>query len=223
MALRSKTCAALLVVTAAAAQSYEFTAIQKRLWRDKPATIHIDAEGIRAERERHSRFWDWDDIQQLTLTQRELRVLTYADSVLRGGRDREWTFEKMPPGKAEELYPFLRERLDTRFIPALSVRPVEVLWETQVKGKDTVAYRSEERDQSRTWRIEDIEGVSSGGPFDLTVTTSERQGIWRSGPSEFRFQLKRPMPDERYQSLWRQIHRSKGLEILQSFKGEGAK
>lgn len=237
MALRSKACAALFVVTVAAGQSYEFTAVQKRLWRDKPATVRVDTAGIRSERKGESRIWGWEEIQQLTLTPRELRVLTYADSLLRGSRDREWTFEKLPPGKAEELYPFLRGHLDTRFVPALAVTPAEVLWQTPVKlhhalggsdgallwGQETVVYRSGERDQSRTWRIEDIEGVSSGGPFDLTVTTQERQGIWRAGPSEFRFQLKRPMPDHRYQSLWRQVHRSKGLEILQSSKGEDSK
>lgn len=240
MAFRSKACAALFLVTsavAASAQPYEFTGIQKRLWRDKPATVRMDATSLRAERKGESRTWEWDEIQQLTLSDRELRILTYADSVLRGGRDREWTFEKLPKGKAEELYPFLRERLDTRFVPALAIPPAEVLWEAPVKlrhalggsdgtlawGRETVVYRSAERDQSRTWRIADIESFSSGGPFDLTVTTPERQGVLRGGPSEFRFQLKRSMPEERYESLWRQVHRSKGLAILQSREGETRK
>jgi hypothetical protein len=235
MALRSQAGAALflLIVGSASAQSWEFTAVQKRLWRDKPATVRIDASGIRAERKGESRAWQWDDIQQLTLTPDELRVLTYKDSTWRAGRDREWTFERLPKGQAEDLYSFLREVLDTRLVPALAVVPAQVLWETPVKlrrafggsegtliwGADSVAYRSDERDESRTWRIKDIEGVSSGDPFDLTITTSERQGLWRGGPSDFRFQLKRPMPDDRYQSLWRQVHRSKGLEILQSHRG----
>jgi hypothetical protein len=235
MALRSEACAALLIVTAALApaQPFEFTAVQKRLWRDKAAEVRIDESGIRFGRKGESHAWRWDDIQQLTLAPDELRVLTYADSKWRAGRDREWTFERLPKGQAEALYPFLRERLDTRLVPALAVPPAEVLWELPVKlrhafggsegtliwGADSVAYKSGERDESRTWRIKDIEGVSSGGPFDLTLTTSERQGLWRGGPSDFRFQLKRPMPDDRYQALWRQVHRSKGLEILQSYKG----
>ena len=117
-------------------------------------------------------------------------------------------------------------------MPALAGPSPAPLWELPVKlrrgfggsegvlsvSEDLIVYRSRERDESRSWRIQDIESVSSGGPYDLTISTPEKQGLLRSGPTDFRFQLKRPMPEERYQALWRSVVRGKGLAILQGEK-----
>lgn len=66
--------------------------------------------------------------------------------------------------------------------------------------------------RSRTWRIQDLENVSSSDPFDLTVTTHER---------EFRFQLKQALNEARYQELWLRVNRVRGLQILSA--GAGAR
>ena len=217
-----------------AAQPFEFPAKQDRLLRDRPVQVRIDDQGLTAGPMK----WAWDDIQQLTLTERDLRVLSYADSRWRAGRDREFLFERIPKGTSEKLYPFLAARLDQRLIAALAVPANDPLWElptkhrsglggsegTLIVGADLIVYRSSERNQSRTWRIQkDIENVSSGGAFDLIIATYERRGLLHGGPSEFRFQLKQPLAPERYEALWRRIQKSKGLEILQSYKGEPAR
>ena len=41
-------------------------------------------------------------------------------------------------------------------------------------GEDRIVYKTDSRDDSRTWRLTDIENISSTGPFDFTVTTREK-------------------------------------------------
>ena len=75
---------------------------------------------------------------------------------------------------------------------------------------DRLVYASPTRDESRTWRVADIE-VSSSDPFDLTVATVEREG-WTRGPHDFRFQLKDPLTETDYQLLWKAVNNTKGNE-----------
>jgi hypothetical protein len=72
-------------------------------------------------------------------------------------------------------------------------------------GRDRVVFRTTTDGQSRTWRIGDIDSVSSSGPFDFTITTYE---------NDFRFELKQVLPEARYEELWRTVNRAKGLQIL---------
>jgi hypothetical protein len=68
-----------------------------------------------------------------------------------------------------------------------------------------VVFRADPAGESRTWRIADIESVTSSGPFDLTLTTREK---------EFQFDLKRVLPEARYQELGRKVNRAQGLQIF---------
>lgn len=112
---------------------------------------------------------------------------------------------------AAQFYPEFREKLDRRFVAALADGIDTPLWRISVRegelmvGADRVVYRTDAPEQSRTWRIGDIDAVSSAGPFDLTVTTDER---------EFRFQLKRELTETQYNQIWRAVNRARGLRIF---------
>jgi hypothetical protein len=75
--------------------------------------------------------------------------------------------------------------------------------------------------KSRTWRTKDIDMVSRSGPFDLTITTFELDGSNYAGHKDFHFALKRPLAEAEYDSLWRGVNQSKGLQILNSSIPEG--
>jgi hypothetical protein len=77
-----------------------------------------------------------------------------------------------------------------------------------VVGKDRIVYQSEEPGESRTWRYTDIDSIGAGGLFDLSITTLERSGWRHAGPTEFQFELKRALPENRYNDLWQRINRS---------------
>ncbi|HWC96077.1 MAG TPA: hypothetical protein VG456_04995 [Candidatus Sulfopaludibacter sp.] len=173
---------------------------------DKDSIAFVEA-GKHAE---HSRTWKFDDIRRLTLGAAMLRVQTYE------GRNREWVFDGAPKELAAEWYPVFSKRLDQRFVAALADDAVAPEWQIPAKlrkgvqgallvSTGLVVFRSDAAGESRTWRIGDIDSVTSDGRFDLMVTTRER---------EFHFELKQALPEARYQELWRRVNRAQGLEIL---------
>ena len=54
---------------------------------------------------------------------------------------------------------------------------------------------------ARTWRYNDIQFISSANPFQLTITTLEKQ---------FRFQFKRAVAEIAYNQLWLEIEKKNG-------------
>lgn len=238
MAFRSKAeIGALLTLAlcacAAAAEPLTFAVRHQHVRHDGAGTLTVTDNGI-AYRETgkqaaaHSREWRFEDIEQLVLSRETLRVRTYEDPRWGIGHDREFTFAGLPKGTAARLYPLFSRRLDQRFVAALADDAVQPLWEAPVKllcrdgsqgtllvGADGVVYRTETAEQSRTWRIPDIEMVSTSGPFDLTVTSFER-GSGYADRRDFHFTLKRPLAAGEYDALWRRVNRAKGLQILNS-------
>lgn len=197
-------------------------------WRNGSAgTLQVSADSIRYEEKdkkgqvmAHSREWRYSEIRMMVLGTKTLRILTYEDQKWELDRDREFVFDQLPPAMFTELYAAWRDTLDARFVAALADPGVARQWEVPVKlavgrggsqgalivgNDDQVVYRTTQGEESRTWRIRDIASVSSDGPFDLTITTHEK---------EFRFQLKEAMPEDRYNGLWRRINRANGLQIL---------
>jgi hypothetical protein len=186
-------------------------------------TLRIDDDSIsfeeRGKEAKHSRTWKYDDIQELRLGGDSLRIVTYEDQRWELGRDRVYVFEKLPAKFAAEWYPVFRARLDARFVAALADEALKPDWQLPVKlahgrsgsqgillvGEEGVVYRSVEAGESRTWRMRDLDNVSSSGAFDLTISTHER---------EFRFQLKHAIDDAQYQKLWLRVNRERGLRIL---------
>jgi hypothetical protein len=168
---------------------------------------------------KHSRTWKYDDIQELALGTATLRIATYEDNRWELGRDRVYLFDQVPAAAVAEWYPFFRARLDERFVAALALGPVKPEWQIPAKlihgrvgsqgvllvGADCVVFRSSRPTDSRTWRVSDLENVSSSDPFDLTIATHER---------EFRFQLKQALVEARYQELWTRINQARGLHIV---------
>ena len=205
MAFRIEAAAlAFLMVLPAVAQEY----------RVPGGVLRVDANSIAfeamAKHKDRSRQWKFDDIRQLTLGSTVLRIQTYER------RNREFVFDLVPRELAEKWYPVFAARLDQRFVAALADERVPPQWQIPVKLRTKVqgavlvsaghvVFRADPPVESRTWRIPDIQSVTSSGPFDLTVTTREK---------EFHFELKQALPEARYQELWREVNRAQGLQIL---------
>ena len=165
--------------------------------------------------------WKYDQIQQLTLTETELRILTYEDSKWKIGRDREYIFDHLPEGFAKSVYCQWKDKLDQRFIAALADPDVKSLAEFPAKLKsltkgtegtllfnaDRIVFRATKPGESRTWRLADIENIASAGPFDFSLVVQEHHGAWNNATREFRFQLQKPMEETRYNELWRLVTR----------------
>ena len=214
------------------AQSHTWE-VRHRHWRGGAAgTLNISPDGISFEehgkKKTDSRQWRYSEIQQLTASPTELRILTYEDSSWKLGRDREYILDRLPQGLAGQTYPLWAGKLDQRFIAAVPLPESATEWKATAKlnrglagplgsltlGKDWIVFDAGKRGGSRSWRLADIGNISRTGLFDFTVTTTEKSGWWRGGARQFHFQLQQSLPQDKYDALWREINRSQGLAFL---------
>ena len=173
-----------------------------------PGMLEVTDQGIEyteiSKTAKHNRRWKYEEIQQLELSDSSLRILTYEP------HNREFVFDRLPKGFADRVYPMWKDKLDQRFVAGVADPDVKTLEEFRVKGgtllfgEDRIVLRGKE---SRTWRFSDIENIASAGPFDLSIVTFERHGLWKAEGREFRFQLQRPMEEARFNDLWRRVTR----------------
>lgn len=206
-----------------------------------PGTLLITDSGVsfkesytEKKKPKHPHAWEWayENIQQLEIGPRSIRVLTYKDNKWKLGSDREYRFDLLGEGSFAEAYQFLKTRLDQRFVAALPDPSIKPLWEIPVKhllrfggsegvlsfGEDGIVYRTDSKDDSRTWRYADIENVSSSGPFQLSLTTYERARSHYGNLKGFNFQLKERLQEAQYNDLWQRVNRTKGLKFLASYQ-----
>ena len=184
----------------------------------------------KAPKHPHSWHWAYQDIQQLKIFPKALSVLTYKDNKWKLGADREYNFDLVSEDSLDNAYQVLRTRLDQRFVAAITDSPASALWEIPVKhrvrfggdegvltvGISEITYKSQKKSESRTWRYEDVDNISSSGPFDLTITTFERARLDYGSRKQFNFELKQRLDEARYNDLWLRLNQSKGLKILNS-------
>lgn len=184
-------------------------------------TLTFTEEGVRfdepGKHAAHSRTWKYAQMQRFELAPDHILVRTYEDLRWQAGRDLEYRFDQLPDGAAEKLYPMLAGKLDQRFVAAVLSTVESVLWEVPAKmlrrttGSNGTLRIAEDRvvfegsSGSRTWRTADITNFSSAGPFELTLTSLD---------GETRFQLKQPLPEDRYDELWRHFNRAGGLKTF---------
>jgi len=170
----------------------------------------VDDAGIRFTGESgHQWMWRYDDIQRLTLLPDGLRILTYQDRKLRLGADVELRFSGKLP--AEELYRHWSAKLDQRLIAEQSFGlegetlaakrwgAIQGHEGTLIFGQDAIAWAAPKENRRR--RYLDIINISSSSPFQLTLTTFEKQ---------FDFQLKQPLSEDRYNRIWLDLERKNG-------------
>lgn len=176
----------------------------------------------------HAWRWDYQDIQQLKIAPKSLTVLTYKDNKWKLGADREYQFDLVSDKTFDAAYDALKNRLDQRFVAVIPDHVSNVLWNISVKhllrfggdegviqvGPDEIVYKSAKPGESRTWRYQDIDSISSSGPFQLTITSFERAKTHYGSLKGFNFELKQQLPEARYNDLWLRLNQSKGLKIL---------
>ena len=175
---------------------------------------------------------EWKDIQQFWISPTKVLVLSYADTWWKLGADREYELEAALGSTFVPIYSALKTHLDQRLVAALPDAGGEPMWRLPVKLKerfggpegllivtsDRIVFDSPEKGKSRTWRTDDIDNVSSSGPFDLTVTTFERSKGDYGSRRAFNFQLKERLAESRYNALWRKLNESKQLGYISSIQ-----
>lgn len=209
-----KTAGCLITAGVVWATAAQFPARHEH-WRQGCAGVmNVDETGVSFRGPKgHAWTWKFQDIQEFRLTPRSIHILTYKDSKLRLGADEGYEFTGSIP--AGDLYTLLRDRMDQRLVAQMGPvsggeafsLPVKHLGRvagsegTLAFTPEGIAYETPSKNQSRTWRYPDIDGISSSGRFELTITTLEK---------DFHFQLKQPITEARYNELWLQIEKKNG-------------
>ncbi len=200
--------------------------------------IAFEETGKDGKKPKHPQVWHWayQDIHQLKISPKSLTVLSYKDNAWKFGADRQYEFDLVSEGSFTNAYELLKNRLDQRFVAEIPDKVAQLLWEIPVKhllrfggdegalqvGADAIVFKSQKEGESRTWRYEDIDNISSSGPFQLTVVTFERAKTHYGDLKGFNFELKQRLDDARYNDLWLRLNQSKGLQILTSYRTGGA-
>jgi len=219
---------ALAIAPALLAQKeLRFEVRHDHLWKNGPGTLVINERGVsfqeltKKQQARHAFELNYQDIQELKLTDGKLTLVTYQDRKWRLGLDKEYEFTLTPGHSFSGAYTLLKDRLDQRFVAAVADEQTQPLWEIPVKllglvtgsegvlqvGADRIVYKTARKGQSRTWRYGDIENISTSGPFQLTLTTYERAKSHYGNLKGFNFQLKQALEEERFNLLWRRLNK----------------
>ena len=201
----------LILTCAAWAQTLEVK--HDHLRKSCTGTLAIDDAGIRFSGPKgHAWNWPYADIQTLTLYPGSVRILSYKDrSTWKLGKDVSYTFTgKFPIDALQRQW---SAKLDQRFIDAAGgnstlagvrfpVKQLGLVKGTQGNltfGESSVVFDAPRG--ARTWRYQDIQFISTAGPFQLSITTLEKQ---------FDFQLKQGITESTYNQLWLDIERKNG-------------
>lgn len=206
----------MILVAAACAAAAQFPVRHKHLNGSCAGMLTVDTNGVSyAGPKKHHWRWKLVDIRELKLAPDGVYVLSYH------GR---YDFRGAAP--AAQLYGMLQGVMDQRLVMEAAqampgAPPLPALWSAPVKhrggadgslafGADAIIYASPARDESRTWRYQDIDNISSSGPFQLTVTTFERALAHYNDRKEFNFELKQPITEAKYNELWLLVEKKNG-------------
>jgi len=178
-------------------------------YKKRPGSMTVDEHAISFQGvKRDSWRWSYPDIDELKLGEHSIRVTA----------GRTYEFRGDIPAS---VYALWKDRLDQRFVAELADRSVQPEWRIGVKhriqrasvdgmleiGAGRIVFASARPDDSRTWRISDIENISSSGPFDLTIVTFEKARFDYGDRKQFNFRLKEALSDDKYNELWLEINR----------------
>ena len=209
--------AAICLMLSGAASSLwaqQFAVHHQHLRKFCAGTLTVDNSGIRFSGPKgHAWNWPYGEIQQLTLRAGSIHILSYKDrSNWKLGKDVAYAFTgKFPIELLERRW---SAQLDQRFVAAvvgqasglsslkLPVKQLGLTRGTQgtlTFAADAVVYDTP--NDPRTWRYSDIQFISSANPFQLSLTTLEKQ---------FYFQLKQAITESTYNQLWLEIEKKNG-------------
>lgn len=234
---------ASLAASLAAGAELQFNVRYVRAARDHTGLLTVSEKGVayqqvdparshkpgRKPKKLASHAWLYGDIQQLWISPGKLVVVTYQDRKWRLGMDREFEFRILNNQSFEPAYQMLKGKLDRRMVAALEDAPAAPLWTLHAKllgtiqgsegtltvGEDRIVYRTDRQGHSRSWRMEDIENISTADRYQLTIVSYERARLHYGSRRSFDFQLKEPLDEGRFQALWKKLNRTRGLEVLE--------
>jgi hypothetical protein len=210
--------AILLLAQPLAAQTFSVIH-EKSLWRDGKGKIEITDEGIefKADKEKDSRIWKYEDIQYFDrISSKEFTILSYEDSRLLLGRDKQYHFLITDGELTEAVFNQIRARMNkpatNRQFPAVT----DVQYQLPVKHlhtfggcegtlkftEDAIYYVTNDKKDAREWRYDtDIQSIWSSDRYQLEIHAYDNNRREFSRTRVYKFELKEPLDPQVYRSL----------------------
>lgn len=178
-------------------------------------TLTFSPEGLRYEtkEKNHSRNWAYPDVKYFEIVSaREIEIHTYeSQGVSRLGRDRDFGFRLLEGQLGNDLYQWLVNKSPRAVITHVVYNSTDIVQEIPVRhghrlggcqgtltiATDKIIYRAERKEDSRIWRLEDIQSFASSDLFSLRLS---------SAFETFTFDLKLPLEERSYNLLWKAVY-----------------
>ena len=178
-------------------------------------TLTFSPAGVRYETKEkgHSKTWNYSDARYFEIISRkEISIHSFEDSgVLRLGQDRDYDFHVTAGSISDDLYKLLVERSPRAVVSRLTIPDTAIVQEIPVRhrhnlggcegvliiGSDEINYKTSHKDDSRVWRLKDLQSFASIDPFHLRLSTAFET---------YNFDLKLPLAQATQDLLWKAVY-----------------
>jgi hypothetical protein len=178
-------------------------------------TLTFTESGVRYDTKEkgHSGQWTYPDVKYFEIVStHELEIHTYEDSGLtRLAVDRDYQFRLLRGEIDDALYQLLVRKSPRAVVTHVVFHGTEVVQEIPVRHRhrlggcqgtltiatDKIIFNSTEKNDSRIWRLSDIESFASADKFSLRLA---------SRFETFTFDLKLPLEDKAYNVIWQAVY-----------------
>lgn len=207
-----------LVVAGHAQTSFEVVR-KKPFWPNAKGTLVIGDEGVefRREKEEDTKSWSYREIQSLDrISPTEIEILTYEDVAWRLGQDRSYKFTLLSGKIDDALFESIAQKIglpvtdrladdapgDAPRLPVKHLKPFGGSEGELIFGDSAIYYATEAPKQAREWRLDrDVESVWAAHRYQLELHVFEAGRRDFDDTQVYRFQLKKPLDPDLYQSL----------------------
>ncbi len=220
----------LLLAQPLAAQTFDVIH-EKTLWRDGGGKIEITDEEIvyTAAKEKESRTWKYEDIQYFDrISSKEFTILSYEDSRMLLGRDKQYHFLIAGGELSDDLFRKISSRLN-KPVTNRELRELEdVLYDLPVKHlhtlggcegilkftEDSIYYLTDHKKDAREWQLaRDIQSIWSSDRYQLEIHVFDNNRREFSKTRVYKFDLKQPLNQDVYRDLKLRMYQLESVHL----------
>jgi hypothetical protein len=215
----------LLFLTASApAADFDFAVRHAHTFKDCRGSLRFTDAGVeyRASEAKDARSWTYEQILVIQVkSSTAITILTYEDQKRYLGKDRAFEFTLVERKVPADLSAFLLSKVKRPMLltvlpegegkPAFEVRAKHLRTLGGAMGvlrvfEDRVVFQSEKEEDSRIWRLEDIQRFGHPDRFRFQITGYLQKA---GGPTEtYNFALLDDLPEGLYDYLWVRLNPS---------------
>jgi hypothetical protein len=214
----------LFLAVSARAADFEFVVRHVHTFKDCRGSLRFTNAGVeyRTNQTKDARSWRYEQIRVIQVkSSTAITILTYEDQKRYLGKDRAFEFTLVERKVPADLSAFLLSKVKRPMLltvlpegeakPAFEVRAKHLHTLGGAMGvlrifEDRVVFQSEKEEDSRIWRLEDIQRFGQPDRFRFQITGSLPK---TGGPTEtYNFALLDDLPEGLYDYLWVRLNPS---------------